>query len=158
MHNYLPLYYKRKNKSSWDDEDDYDYEFERIKGYSSYSDEKYYEYDNKYKSNLINNKKKKIKIAIGSVVLSVTLMLGSFVALPNIINAKDISGIESVSVENTIIDSTPVLVISRYSKYSDLSIEEQIRATINESCVEQPEWVYEEAIADYYNFRKWDLL
>lgn len=91
-------------------------------------------------------------------MLSVTLILGSFVSLPNIINAKDISDTESVSVEDTIIENTPVVVFSRYSEYSDLSIEEQIRATINENCGEQPEWVYEEAINEYYNSRLWEPL
>ena len=113
-----------------------------------------------YYQNLKKQKNKKLKIIIGSVALSVSLLVGSFVAIPKIIQAKDNSDeINRVEVTDTIeVTDTlddPVIV---YSRPSDLSPEEQIRESIIEHCGEQPEWVYEDAINTYNENKKWDRL
>ncbi len=160
MYNYLPEY------SKYDDDGDNIFDFpyddfeRRSSMYSSYPDDDYFTADYNYKSNLKKQKKKKLKIIIGSVALSVSLLVGSFVAIPKIIQAKDNSDeINRVEVTDTIdVSDTfddPVIV---YSKPSDLSPEEQIRESIIEHCGEQPEWVYEDAINTYNENKKWDRL
>lgn len=160
MYNYLPEY------SIYDDDGDNIFDFpyddfeRRSSMYSSYPDDDYFTADYNYKSNLKKQKKKKLKIIIGSVALSVSLLVGSFVAIPKIIQAKDNSDeINRVEVTDTIdVSDTfddPVIV---YSKPSDLSPEEQIRESIIEHCGEQPEWVYEDAINTYNENKKWDRL
>ena len=160
MYNYLPEY------SIYDDNGynnfnfSYD-DFERRSSmYSSYPDDDYFTADYNYKSNLKKQKKKKLKIIIGSVALSVSLLVGSFVAIPKIIKAKDNSDeinrveiTDTIEVTDTLDD--PVIV---YSKPSDLSPEEQIRESIIEYCGEQPEWVYEYAINIYNKDKKLDRL
>ena len=160
MYNYLPEY------SIYDDDGDNIFDFpyddfeRRSSMYSSYPDDDYFTADYNYKSNLKKQKKKKLKIIIGSVALSVSLLVGSFVAIPKIIKAKDNSDeINRVEVTDTIeVTDTlddPVIV---YSRPSDLSPEEQIRESIIEHCGEQPEWVYEYAINFYNKDKKWDRL
>lgn len=160
MYNYLPEY------SIYDDDGDNIFDFpyddfeRRSSMYSSYPDDDYFTADYNYKSNLKKQKKKKLKIIIGSVALSVSLLVGSFVAIPKIIKAKDNSDeINRVEVTDTIeVTDTlddPVIV---YSRPSDLSPEEQIRESIIEHCGEQPEWVYEDAINTYNENKKWDRL
>ena len=160
MYNYLPEY------SIYDDDGDNIFDFpyddfeRRSSMYSSYPDDDYFTADYNYKSNLKKQKKKKLKIIIGSVALSVSLLVGSFVAIPKIIQAKDNSDeinrvevIDTIEVTDTLDD--PVIV---YSRPLDLSPEEQIRESIIEHCGEQPEWVYEDAINTYNENKKWDRL
>lgn len=133
---------------------DYSYNTE----YGGLSNDQYYQSDYNYKSSL-KKKKKKLKIAIGSAVLSISLLVGGFVTIPRIINAKEETNTEieisDVEVINDEIDDTPVIV---YEDDLNLTIEEQIRNSINNNCGEQPEWVYEEAIASYYEDKKYDRL
>lgn len=159
MYNYLPEYFKYDNSNNSFDFSYDDFE-RRSSMYSSYPDNDYFTADYNYKSNLKKQKKKKLKIIIGSVALSVSLLVGSFVAIPKIIQAKDNSDeINRVEVTDTIeVTDTlddPVIV---YSRPSDLSPEEQIRESIIEHCGEQPEWVYEDAINTYNENKKWDRL
>lgn len=148
MYNYLPQYYNYDYNDEYNDGySSYNDYYDRSSNFSSYSDDEYYEYDFDYKKS-IKNKNKKIKITIGSIVLSVSLIVGSFVVVPNIIKAKDSKEeLPIVQEEITEIDNTPVII---YSESSNLSIEEQIRKSITDLCGEQPEWLYQYAIENYY--------
>lgn len=151
MHNYLPDYY---------DYNDFQYGFNNSQ-YDPYSTNQYYMNDYNYKQSL-KNKKKKLKIIIGSITLSVSLLVGSFIAIPKIINAKNEVPAESqVVIEDTIgdIEDTPVII---YEDNLNLTIEDQIIKSIISNCGEQPKWVYDQVIEDYnlskLNEEKYDRL
>ena len=142
IHNYLPQYYNYN---------DYEYNSNSYLDYSSYgtsSDNQYYKNDYKYKQKL-KKKKKKLKIIIGSITISVSLLVGSFIAIPKIIDAKSDASIENVVTTENIVDEledTPFII---YEDNSNKSIEEQIINSIIGNCGEQPKWVYDQVIEDY---------
>lgn len=160
MHNYLPDYYGYNDYNGYNNSQ-YD-------PYNTGLDNQYYMNDYNYKQSL-KKKKKRLKIIIGSITLSVTLLVGSFIAIPKIINTKNDAPVESEStIENTTnesedtigdIEDTPVIV---YEDDLNLTIEEQIIKSIISNCGEQPQWVYDQVIEDYNlskaNEEKYDRL
>ena len=125
MYNYLPNYYYDSRYSSSNSSSYYSYD--------TSSDSQYENYDYNYKKRL-ENKKKKLKIIVGSITLSVTLLVGAFVAVPKIVDAKD---------------TTQVEISSIVEDNQDQTIEYQIIKSIISECGEQPEWVYKQVIEDY---------
>lgn len=143
MYNYLPSYYydNRHRPSNSRNSSSY-------RPYNATPNSQYQRNDYNYKRRL-ENQKKKLKIIVGSITLSVTLLVGAFVAVPKIIDAKDSTQVESSTiVEDTLgeIEDTPFII---YEDSQEQTIEDQIIKSIISNCGEQPDWVYEQVIEDY---------